>query len=265
MILPAEIDLSGMRKVRRAFWSRLADIASGRNNDQRIWERTAMANNDKLKARTILDSSRSSAESFLKAFDTVRRARNANQGRPKNEEQDLLRASLVFAAAGLDSMLKEFIRDTIKKLAETDSKVQTELEKFVQRQIRGDSEDPETVSGHKFLASVLLAASPQDRIIEGYIRELTGSSLQSADQLIKATKALGLDPNSIGLDPSKLKDTFDVRNKIIHELDVNLNTGRGKQSRQSRTKPELESHTNHLLEVAEGILKGVEDKLRSGA
>jgi len=143
-----------------------------------------MANNDKLKARTILDSSRSSAESFLKAFDTVRRARNANQGRPKNEEQDLLRASLVFAAAGLDSMLKELIRDTIKKLAETDSKVQTELEKFVQRQIRGDSEDPETVSGHKFLASVLLAASPQDRIIEGYIRELTGSSLQSADQLI---------------------------------------------------------------------------------
>jgi len=222
-----------------------------------------MADNGKLKARTILESSRSSAKSFLKAFDTVRKARNANQGRPTNEEQDLLRASLVFAAAGLDSMLKQLIRETVKKLAEEDAQVQTELEKFVQRQIRGDSEDPETISGHKFLASVLVAVSLQDRIIEEYIRELTGSSLQSANQLFKTTNALGLDPDSIGLDPAKLKSAFDVRNRIIHELDVNLKTARGKQSRRSRTKPELEAHAINLLDVGERILKGVEDKLRS--
>lgn len=224
-----------------------------------------MASDGKLKARTILDSSRSSARSFLKAFDTVRKARNANQGRPTNEEQDLLRASLVFAAAGLDSMLKQLIRGNIKELAEKDSDVQRELEKFVQRQIRGDSEDPETISGHKFLANVLLAARPQDRIIEEYVRELTGSSLQSADQLFKATNALGIDPKSIGLDHAKLKATFDIRNKIIHELDVNLNTGRGKQSRQNRKRPELEDHVNELLNVGEKILKAVELKLESGA
>lgn len=129
-----------------------------------------MVNNGKLKARTILESARDSANSFLKAFDTVRKARGAMAGKPRNAEQDLVRASLVFAAAGLDSMLKQLIRETIKELAKRDAQVQTELEKFVQRQIRGDSEDSETISGHRFLAGVLVAASPQDRIIEEYIR-----------------------------------------------------------------------------------------------
>lgn len=224
-----------------------------------------MANDDKLKARTILESSRSSAGSFLKAFDTVRKARNATKGGPTNEEQDLLRASLVFAAAGLDSMLKQLIRETVKKLAEKDVQVQIELEKFVQRQIRGCSEDPETISGHKFLASVLVAVSPKDRMIEEYIQELTGSSLQSADQLFRASTALGLDPNKVGLNQTTLKGAFDVRNKIIHELDVNLDTARGTRSRQGRTKPELEAHANNLLDTAERILKGVEDKLRGNA
>jgi len=221
-----------------------------------------MASEDKLKARTILESSHSSAKSFLKAFDTVRKERKARQGGPTNEEQDLLRASLVFAAAGLDSMLKQLIRETIKELAEKDAQVQTELEKFVQRQIRGDSEDGETISGHKFLASVLMAASLQDRITEAYIRELTGSSLQSAEQLFKTTAALGLDPSKVGLDRMKLKNAFHVRNKIIHELDVNLDTAPGKRCRESRTKPELEAHVGSLLAVAERILKGVEDKLK---
>ncbi|HPC94246.1 MAG TPA: HEPN domain-containing protein [Sedimentisphaerales bacterium] len=221
-----------------------------------------MANASKLKARTILKSARESADSFLEAFDTVRKARGAKKGAPTNEEQDLLRASLVFAAAGLDSMLKQLIRETIKELAESDPQVQTELEKFVQRQIRGGSEDSETIPGHKFLAGVLVAASPQDRIIEEYIQELTGSSLQSVDQLFKTTTALGLDAKKIGLDRAALKNAFDVRNEIIHELDVNLQTARGTKSRQNRTKPELEGHVNNLLKVAERILKAVEDELK---
>jgi len=222
-----------------------------------------MANNGHLKARTVLESTRDAVNGFLKAFDTVRQARGATKGKPKHEEQDLLRASLVFAAAGLDSMLKQLIRETIKQLAEKDAEVQNELETFVQRQIRGDSEDAETISGYKFLASVLVAVSQQDRIIEEYIRELTGNSLQSQDQVFKTAKALGLDPNSVGLDATRLKSTFEVRNRIIHELDVNLKTGRGKQSRHNRTKSELEAHANNLLDVGEKILKGVESKLKS--
>ncbi|MBN1506821.1 MAG: hypothetical protein JW955_08240 [Sedimentisphaerales bacterium] len=220
-----------------------------------------MPNNGGLKARTILESAGDSAKSFLKAFDTVRKARGATTGKPKHEEQDLLRAGLVFAAAGLDSMLKQLIRETIKPLDAKDSNVHEELVTFVQRQIRGDSEDIEAISGHKFLSRVLVAASPQDRIIEEYVRELTGSSLQSVDQLFKASKALGLDPSALALNRTELAQTFEVRNKIIHELDVNLNTSRGRSSRQSRTKSELEAHIDRLLRTGQNILEGVERRL----
>ena len=89
------------------------------------------------RARKVLAQARDSVKGFLKAFDTVRRARNA-KGNPTDEEQDLLRASLVFAAAGLDSVAKELIKGSIRTLAGSDSDVQRELETFVRRQIRGD-------------------------------------------------------------------------------------------------------------------------------
>jgi hypothetical protein len=45
---------------------------------------------------------------------------------------------LVFAAAGLDSLLKQLIRDALGELATKDTDVQRELEAFVSRTIRGD-------------------------------------------------------------------------------------------------------------------------------
>jgi len=113
---------------------------------------------EKLKARIILESARSSTKSFFDAFDKVRQARGATTGAPTDEEQDLLRASLVFAAVGLDSMLKQLVRVAIGRLAQKDPKVQAELETFVQRRLRGDSEDHEALSSHKFLAGVLVSA-----------------------------------------------------------------------------------------------------------
>lgn len=222
-----------------------------------------MANGPKLKARTILESARSSAKSFLEAFDTVRQHRGAAIGKPTHEQQDLLRASLVFAGAGLDSMLKQLIRETIKQLADKDERVRRELTTFVQRQIRGDPNEVETTFGHRFMATVLLSPSPMDGITAEYVRDLTGSSLQSQEQLLKAARALGLDTRSLELDAVELKTAFQVRNRIIHELDVNLNTARGRHSRQGRTRKELEVHTNRLLDAGEKIIEGVENKLRS--
>ena len=58
-----------------------------------------------VRARRVLSQARDSAEGFLKAFDKVREVRGA-AGSTTDQEQDLLRATLVFAAAGLDSALK---------------------------------------------------------------------------------------------------------------------------------------------------------------
>jgi hypothetical protein len=195
-------------------------------------------------------------------LDTVRQTRKATRGALTDEEQDLLRATLVFAAAGLDSTLKELIRGSIRSLAAADPDVQAELEIFVQRQLRGDVDEPDTAAGHKFLSKVLVASSPQERLIDEYVTELTGTSLQSAQQLMKATKALGLDPKQMGIDPKKLQTIFGVRNKIIHELDVNLAKTSARRSRNSRRRDDMEGWSTRLLEIAKALVAGVEGKLK---
>lgn len=70
----------------------------------------------------ILKYSHESADSFLEAFEVVRKERGASRGATTDEEQDLLRMMIVIAAAGLDSLLKQLIRDC---LPETDSRLLT--------------------------------------------------------------------------------------------------------------------------------------------
>ncbi len=63
-----------------------------------------------LRAHSILERACDAAEAFVSAFATVRRARKA-KGTPTDHEQDLMRAGLVFAAAGLDTLVKQLIRE----------------------------------------------------------------------------------------------------------------------------------------------------------
>jgi len=211
------------------------------------------------KARLILDHATQSAEAFLKFYDESRKKRRKSGGMTTDEEQDLLRGMLVFSAAGLDSLLKQLFRDALRKLAASDPRVQEELEKFVSRQIRGDKENPESIAGTRFLARALLAQDPQARLIEDYVQELTGSSLQSSDQVIKATRALGLTSDEVKIDAQELQRIFEVRHQIVHELDVKLDART--RNRNIRKRDEMEFWSRVLLELGKDIISAVERKL----
>lgn len=203
----------------------------------------------------ILQYAHESAAAFLDAFDVVRRARGAGRGAATDEEQDLLRAMVVMAAAGLDSMLKQLIRDALPTMAPAITEVREGLEGFVARRIRGDSESGQFSAGsYKFLARVLTGESVQQRVIDEYVLSLTGSSLQSPDEVKKAANALGLG-STVEIDLRQLKTIFDVRNKIIHELDIDFEAQR--RNRSSRTVATMTEHANCLLETADEILVGV--------
>jgi hypothetical protein len=215
-----------------------------------------------VRATKVLTQARDSVAGFLSAFETVRQARGA-RGNPTDEEQDLLRAALVFSAAGLDSVLKELIKGAIRALAASEPDVQQELETFVQRQLRGESDEPDAIGGRKFLARILVSAEPQDRLITEYVLELTGSSLQSPDQLMRAARALGVVPENAGIDVRLLREIFDVRNKIIHELDVNLERTAARRNQNSRRKPDMETWSEQLLEIAGNLVGAVNAKLNA--
>lgn len=215
------------------------------------------------KARTILQSTHDSATGLIASFADVRKHRGAGQGAPRNNEQDLLRACLVFAAAGLDSTLKQLIRDALPSLVRSDEDVREGLETFIVRQTRGDPDGGEAAFGRKFLAKILVADNHLDALIEQYILSLTGSSLQSADELAKATSALGLKQQQVGVDHKTLRPIFGIRNKIIHELDINLDAKN--RNRESRRRNEMVRHSNALLDIGEKILVAVEKKIAGNA
>lgn len=212
------------------------------------------------RARTVYEHANASVQGFLEAFEIIRGNDGPARGRPAHTEQDQLRAALIFAAAGLDSTLKELIRGTIRELAKYDALVRKELETFVNRQIRGDADDPEAKLGTKFLSKVLISDTPLRAVIEEYVLDLTGASLQSADQVLKTLKALGISSQIVG-EVNQLKNIFSIRNKIIHELDVNLRLQQGRRNRNDRARDEMVLYSNRLLEIAVATINAVDEKI----
>jgi hypothetical protein len=67
------------------------------------------------KASVIICNTYETACSFLDAFETIRKNRSARGG-STDEEQDLLRAMLIFSTSGLDSMFKQLIKDVLPEV-----------------------------------------------------------------------------------------------------------------------------------------------------
>ena len=86
-------------------------------------------------AYIILTNAHESSSSFLDIFNTTRQARRA-RGTPTDEEQDLLRAMLLFAASGLDSMVKQLIRDALPIVIPKHKGALANLESFLSRHLK---------------------------------------------------------------------------------------------------------------------------------
>lgn len=208
-------------------------------------------------ASLILERTFDSVSALLKAFDA-----GTSPGRPTDEQQDLLRAMLVMAAAGVDAMAKQLIRDSLPTLVRNYPNVAAGLETFIARQIRDDSDLLESGGARNFLARILAAPSHQTQVIEEYIKTLTAGSLQSATELFHIAEALGLSGSSLGMDKSALQAIFNLRNKIIHELDI-VGFGQQGRLRNIRNRTDMVKHTNTLLRTAEALRDAVDQKLIS--
>jgi hypothetical protein len=68
---------------------------------------------------------------------------------------------------------------------------------------------------------------------------------------MKAAFALGVDPEECNIKPESLRPIFNVRNDIIHELDIDFQAPR--RRRHNRSRRVMVEYTNTLLEIAEKI------------
>jgi hypothetical protein len=211
------------------------------------------------KPASIYEYTHASASSLVKAFDDAKTKRGNVRGVLTDQEQDILRAGLVMCCAGVDAALKQAIRDCFETLLEKNKLVREGFEKFIRKRIGGDGDVLEIASGVKFLAQVLADKTPRAKLIEDYIRELTGDSLQSADEILRTTAALGLETKTLTLDIPRLKEIFQIRNKIIHELDLDLNAP--KRKRKVRSQKDLLDNSDFMLETIKKLLEALDKAL----
>lgn len=217
------------------------------------------------KAYLISKYAHESASSLAQAFEQVRARRIKSKkltvkgGATTDEEQDLLRAILVFAGSGLDSMLKQLIRDCLPSLAACDAAVQKKLEEFALRRLKAATSEAPDLAGTKLLAAVLAAESPRSKLIEAYVQELTGGSLQSMESLSRSLDALGLGEKELKIDRKALDEIFKARNKIVHEFDLNFD--HPKRNRQTRKRESMVKDARAILRLTGELLAVIDRRL----
>lgn len=209
----------------------------------------------------ILMHTHNTAKSFLDIFEKIRKKA---RGASTHEQQDLLRAMLLFASAGLDSMIKQLVRDVLPIIIrQGDVGVLNQFEKFAVSDLKIKSID--ATLGNldvKTLASLIVADSPKEALIKRLVDFLTSDSLQSPNQLYRVASYFGITNRELWDDDKSLREVFCIRNKISHEMDIDFKQPR--RNRCPRRKKEMINNVNILLEVSNRFLSIVESKLPKG-
>jgi hypothetical protein len=211
-------------------------------------------------AQRFLAGAYDSVEALLETLDVIRAIRRDDRGdirgRMPENEADLLRAAVVFTGAGLDATLKQLIRDTLPELLEENEQAQTKFEAFAADRL-GTGEIADATA----IARYLVAPSPRLRLIDDYIYKLTGSSLQSAEEVQQVASALGINDKNLRKRIAGLRELFVARNEISHELDLQAPEKQGDRSRRTRSMPKTIAMCHEGLEVGQLIINAVCDLL----
>ncbi len=204
-----------------------------------------------LNAFTIVCNAHDTASSFLDTFESVRSARKA-KGAPRDEEQDLLRACLVFAGAGLDSMAKQLVRDALPVVVDRHEGAHAMLKQHVERHVFREVTD----ASLSMLADVLVDRQPRTRLISRMVFDLTTGSLQSSEEVMRVGSYFDIPSSALVADPRALQKIFNSRNQIVHEMDVDFD--QINRNRRSRTRATMTSSTNDVFAVSDRLLVEVD-------
>ena len=200
----------------------------------------------------VLAHTRSTVSSFLQAFED--RQSERGRGAPADHDYDLLRAMLVFACSGLDSMIKHAIRDALPTVIDRVDGAEDNFRGFVEKQLPRDGR---LATG--LLSRILTARDPRAALVEELVRDLTGRSLQSKDQILRAGSFFDLRSQELVDDMDLFDDIFRARNQIAHEMDIDFEQPR--RNRARRQKQQMVRFTSAVLACAAKFLAGVDAKL----
>ena len=200
----------------------------------------------------------------VNSFNALYKAgRSGAKGASTHEQQDLYRAMLIFACAGLDVFVKQLVKNKLPQLLEVDSEVQSKFKDYVKRGLKKDEKEILNT-----VALALIDQTPRNIFLNEYIKDMTGESLQSIEELRRVSAASGLDTKKIfsGEKMNTIRDAFTTRNEIIHEMDININESAsrttGYRTRRQRKAPTMEDHTKSILDLAGELFTAYKEKFQ---
>lgn len=175
------------------------------------------------------------------------------QSQTANKE-DLLRAVLSFACSTIDSVGKQLAKSCLSEIIDMDDGAQKTFEKYVSREI---DRDPKNL-----LSRALTKPDYRGELIKAYVESIEGVSLQSYPQISELSARFGIATNDI-ISAEDAKNIFDIRQKIVHEMDIEtLTTTAGTTAeRRVRAESELKELTEKVLEASQKLIQFVHNKI----
>ena len=200
------------------------------------------------KSQKILDTLKQNVELFKELYS-----------REGNEliKQNILRTIILFSCSGIDAVVKQLIIEALSSVIERDSGAQERLREFVKRKLKANQS-----VNVELLAELLTARDGRKVLIDMLKKELSFDSLQSAEQLYMVASFFNISTEKLIDANSKdgLKSAFFTRNRIVHQMDVDLGSDEVKY--YEHTLEEIEGYYSIILNVSQRYIDEVNEKLK---
>jgi hypothetical protein len=230
---------------------------------------TGQASNIPQSLKNTQDIFQYAINSVSSFYAIYQKGRRGSTGSTTHEEQDLLRAMLVFACSGLDAVVKQLIKDTLPKVIDndkTEKDAQEAFRKFIERRIKKNNsfgvEEKSIQIDTSFISKILSSQSPRNELLKALQESLNSNSLQSRDELLKVAGYFAITQEEVLQDTDTTKLAFETRNDIIHEMDVDLKANKqGQKKRKVRGAPNMIKYTENILNIGACFINTVAKKV----
>lgn len=204
----------------------------------------------------------SSVNGLFDALETVRKAKQNTtgqdtRGRLGRDEEDLLRAALVFTSSGLDACCKRLLRDTLECLVAGNATASRKFHDFIKQELTSGPPDP--------LTQAIVADEPRKQMLKFYIDTRTKASLQgSGDVKARVRDTLGISNAQLpAVQIKRLDKFFEARNAIVHDLDYKDPSAPRSEARWTRAMEDVRDDCDAVIGVITTIISETAKNVRA--
>jgi hypothetical protein len=197
---------------------------------------------------------------ILDAFAIVRHRasieKQSNVGRLTADQVNLLRAALVFTSSGLDATCQSLLMNALPSLLSKGGSAQERYAAYLASQFKSSS-TPEV------FVNAAISLDPQAALVDAYIQEKVKSSFQGSGDLRERVKdTLGIPSKSLPVARfAALDGFFTARNDIVHRLDYEDPSGRGRK-RYHRAPGDVTKTCDTVLSLLADVVHSTSELLK---